>query len=1014
MKLTTSFLGMLILITSTVLGGSNKVCAQNNPLIISQPTGQTNSPGTTATFSVAVTGITPFNYQWQFDGTNLANNVVVAVAGTNNPGNTGDGGAATNARLYSPFGVAFDASGNLYIADSSNNRIREVNTNGIIMTVAGNGENGFSGDGGPATNAFLRNPAGVAIDAAGNLYIADSNNQRVRKVGTNGIITTVAGGGTGVGTGIAATNTSLGTPLGLAFDVSGNLYIAENSACRIWMVNTNGIITTLAGNGNRSYSGDGGSATNAALLAPIGLAFDTRGNLYIADAGNYRIRMVNVNGIINTVAGNGTNAYAGDGGASTNASLSNPAGVALDSSGNLYIADELNNRIRMVTTNGIISTLAGKSSVGLYSGDGGPAANANLYNPYGLAFDNSGNLFFSDSKNNRIREILLSSGYPSLTLTSVTVTNAGNYLVIITNSYGSVTSAVASLTVAAPPAISVQPGSLFAGLGSNPGFSVSVLGSGPFDYAWCFDATNLLQSGSSSTLFLTNISGADAGAYQVIITNSYGSVTSLMATLTVGLSPTISSQPISLTNLVGTTASFGVLPGGTGPFNYQWQFNGTNLPNGIITTVAGNGAKGFSGDGVTATNSSLSHPTGVAFDSLGNLYIADGANQRIRMVNTNGIINTVAGNGLTNFAGDGGLAVNASLRNPTGIALDGSGNLYIADLNNNRVRMVATNGIITTVAGNGGYGFGGAGVPATNAVLAAPFDVAVDSMHNLYIADGYNDCVRKVDTNGIITTFAGLPRAIGPLRDGGPATNAILAYPQGVAADALGQLYIADSGDNRIRFVDTNGIITTVAGTNAYAYFGDNCPATNAALYEPESVALDSYGGLYIADEDNNRIREVDINGLISTVAGNGTTNYSGDGGAAINASLNYPTGVAIDANGNLLIADSANNRIREVLLSAGHPVYTLSNTSTNDAGNYSVVISSPYGSVTSSVVSLTVILPPEIIASGNSFGIMGNQFGFNLAGTAGQTIIVQASTNLVDWTPLSTNILDGGPHLLL
>jgi hypothetical protein len=694
-----------------------------------------------------VTGVPPFNYQWQFDGTHLTNNVIVTVAGTNSLGNTGDGVAATNARLDSPFGVAFDAAGNLYFADSGNNRVREVGTNGIITTFAGNGPGG------------------------------------------------------NVGNGIAATNANLGSPLGLAFDVSGNLYIADYGASRIWMVNTNGIITTVAGNGNRSYSGDGGSATNAGLRFPIGLAFDTCGNLYISDAGNYRVRMVNANGTINTVAGNGTNAYSGDGGVSTNASLSNPAGLALDSSGNLYIADELNNRIRVVTTNGIISTLAGKSSVGLYYGDGGPASNANLNDPYGIAFDNSGDLFFSDPKNNCIREILLASGYPSLTLTSVTVTNAGNYLVVITNSYSSVTSAVATLTVAAPPAISVTPGSLFAGLGGSASFSVSALGSGPFNYAWYFDGTNLLQSGSRNTLFLTNIYGANAGAYQVIITNNYGSITSSIATLTVGLPPTISSQPISLTNLVGTTTMFSVLPGGTGPFNYQWQFNGTNLPNGIITTVTGNGAKGFSGDGVTATNTSLNQPTGVAFDSFGNLYIADRENQRIRMVNTNGFINTVAGNGFTNFAGDGGLAVDASLDNPTGIALDGSGDLYIADWSNNRVRMVATNSIITTVAGKRGMGFTGDGGAATNALLAAPFGVAFDSTNNLYIADEYNQCIRKLGTDGIIATVAGVPLAIGGIGDGGQATNANLFLPLGVAIDNWGNLYIADYGEGRIRKV---------------------------------------------------------------------------------------------------------------------------------------------------------------------------------------------------------------------
>jgi hypothetical protein len=270
-----------------------------------------------------------------------------------------------------------------------------------------------------------------------------------------------------------------------------------------------------------------------------------------------------------------------------------------------------------------------------------------------------------------------------------------------------------------------------------------------------------------------------------------------------------------------------------------------------------------------------------------------------------------------------------------------------------------------------------------------------------------------VDTNGIITTVAGTGGGAwggAYLGDGGPATNAYLNLPSGVTFDASGNLYIADTVNNRIRKVATNGLITTVAGGGDSV--GDGLVATNAGLYHPSGVAFDACGNLYIADQNDSRIRRVDTNGIITTVAGNGGFGYNGDGEAATNASLNKPFSVAFDASGNLYIADEANSRIREVHF-AGLPALTLPNVSVTNAGNYSVVITSPYGSVTSAVVSLTVTIstnPPQLVATGGSFGFLTNQFGFNLVGASGQTIVVDGSTNLVDWTPLFTNTANGGP----
>jgi len=330
--------------------------------------------------------------------------IISTLAGDGTAGSSGDGGVATSAQLNLPNGVAVDSSGNLYIADRYNDRIRKVTSGGLISTEAGTNAFGYSGDGGPATSAQLNYPAGVAVDSSGNLYIADRDNDRIRKVTSGGIISTVAGTGAWgySGDGGAATDAQLYAPRGVAVDSSGNLYIADFDNHRIRKVTSSGIISTMAGTGAFGYSGDGGAATSAQLDSPTGIAVDSSGNLYIADLFNHRIRKV-TSGIISTVAGTGAQGYSGDGGAATSAQLNRPYGVAVDSSGNLYIADRDNHRIRKVTS-GIISTVAG-TGVASYSGDGGAATSAQLNYPYGVAVDSSGNLYIADRSNHRIRKI---------------------------------------------------------------------------------------------------------------------------------------------------------------------------------------------------------------------------------------------------------------------------------------------------------------------------------------------------------------------------------------------------------------------------------------------------------------------------------------------------------------------------------------------------------------------------------------------------------------------------------
>jgi sugar lactone lactonase YvrE len=452
--------------------------------------------------------------------------------------------------------------------------------------------------------------------------------------------------------------------------------------------------------------------------------------------------------------------------------------------------------------------------------------------------------------------------------------------------------------------------------------------------------------------------------------------------------------------------TFSVSVAGTGPFSYHWQLNGTNLPNGIITTVAGNGTNGYSGDGGAATNAELYYPNGVAVDTTGNLFIADSGSNRIRKVGANAIITTVAGNGTNNYLGDGGMATNAELSDPYCVAVDATGNLFIADSGNNVIRKVGTNGIITTVAGNGAYDYSGDGCAATNAAFRYPTGVAVDLTGNLFIADQVNGVIRKVDTYGIITTVAGNGTNGYLLGDGGVATNAELFLPQDVAVDATGNLFIADYGNNLIRKVDTYGIITSVAGNGQWGTSGDGGVATNAELSNPSGMAVDDTGSLFIADTGNNLIRKVDTYGIITTVAGNGygsgtgSGGYSGDGGAATNAELNQPQDVAVDATGNLFIADSGNNRTRKVVIQG--PTLVLNDVGFGNAGGYDVVVSSPYGSVTSSVVNLTITLPPLLAPQ-----ITGNtNFTFLLSGPAGSNYVLQASTNLSNWSSVSTSTI--------
>jgi type IX secretion system substrate protein/NHL repeat-containing protein len=341
----------------------------------------------------------------------------------------------------------------------------------------------------------------------------------------------------------------------------------------------------------------------------------------------------------------------------------------------------------------------------------------------------------------------------------------------------------------------------------------------------------------------------------------------------------------------------------------------------IITTIAGNGTAGYAGDRLAATAAELYNPEGVVVDNAGNLYISDNTNGRVRKVNPAGIITTVAGNGSSIHSGDNGPATDAGIVNPVSLAIDNAGNLYIAEDSVSMgtwevtwVRKVNTSGIITTIAGNGIPGYSGDGGPATSAELEQAYGIAVDNAGNVYIA--VIGRVRKVSTSGVITTVAGNGSLIYG-GDGGPATAAGIVLPTSLAVDNLGNLYITEGSVNSycpyVRKVNTSGIITTIAGNGIYGFSGDGGIATAAALEKPRGIAVDGSGNVYFADQGNIRIREINATGIITTIAGNGTYGYSGDGAAATGAEIKNSLGLVVDATGNIYFSDYDANVIREI-----------------------------------------------------------------------------------------------------
>jgi sugar lactone lactonase YvrE len=903
----------------------------------------------------------------------LANGYIYTYAGNGIQGYSGDGGAASTAELSWPRGVSLDAGGNLYIADTSNDRIRRVDAaSGIVTTVVG-GTQGSSGDGGPAISAELSYPEGVTSDAAGNLYIADTLNNRIRKVdAATDIITTVAGNGTGGfgGDGGLATNALLDVPAAVALDTSGDIYVADTGNNCIRRVDAiTGIIITVAGDGNAGFSGDGGPATKAELTTPFGIAVDASGNLYIP--GDLRIREVSAaTAIITTIAGNGIQGYSGDGGPAVDAEFWDTEGVTVDTSGNLYIADTADGTIRRVSAaTGIIITVAGDGVDG-YGGDGGPTTSAELHYPEDAALDGAGNLYIADTWNNRVRVVrpntpeittnttltavstTLTVGQ-TLTLTAtVTQASGGTPAGTVTFNNGTVSLGSATLNGSGVATLTFTPAvgnySVTASYGGSSTDSPSR--STPPDLVTVNGiATTTSLSASAISLPVGQILTLTATVDAASGSTPTGTVTFLNGTTSLG-SGSLNNSGVATLAITPSVGSYSIIASYGGSTTDDASSStavsvsvtsASNSPN--IYTFAGDGVLGYNGDGELATSAELNGSVQMAMDTNGNVYLADGYNHRIRKVfASTGTIATVAGNGTSGYSGDGGPAIDAELENPNGVAIDAAGNIYISDSFFTIRKVDAATGIISTIVGDGvqyqGPVICGSG-QAINVEIYSLTAIALDHAGNIYFAEG-NDICKVEAATGIISRFAGdVGGGSGYSGDGGPATSAELNFPLAMTLDTSGNMYIADTDNQRVRRIDAvTGIITTVAGNGGGGpdggYSGDGGPATSAELSDPEGVALDADENLFVSSvytwrvTDGSRVRRVDARtGVITTYAGNGNMGFSGDGGPANDAELSGPTGLMVDANNNLYIADAnANNRIRIV---GQKPVYLGATTTT-------------------------------------------------------------------------------------
>lgn len=859
---------------------------------------------------------------------------ISSLAGQANSTGTADGTGGA-ARFNFPQGVVMDASGNIYVADASNHVIRRVTPAGVVATIAGvAGTQGTAdGEGNTLTGgavtasgpARFRGPQGLALNG-NTLYVADSLNHTIRAINlaVNPVVVSTYAGSAGVSgsAGSNATPVAVGAagfnvPVGLRF-ANNTLWVADSTNHSIRRIDTGtNMVSTIAGpdgsTGNAPGTSGNVNATGPAARfnTPYDVAVDNT-NLYVADRGNHSIRVITIaTGAVNVLAGTGSAGSANATGAS--ASFFNPGALIVDSDGTaaatvMYVADTSNNMIRSVTLPGaVVGTAAGSTTGGFADGLG---AAARFSAPAGLAFNAARTSFaIADTGGQLIR-------WAAPTVAPA-ITSANN----TTFTHGVANTFTFTATGSPAPTFSVTGGSLPAGVTLT---SAGVLSGTP------------LASGSFPIT--------------VEASNGVGTAATQAFTLTVNQAPQFTTQPANQSVALGQSVSFTVVAAGSPAPTYQWQrfrvgdstfsnlsddgtYSGTTTATLTINSVAtqmgsdlyravaanGNGTAnsnvaqlshalgsvfttfagvaGASGatDG-TGNGARFNGPNAVAVDSSGNIYVADASNQVIRKITSAGVVTTIAGQAGAPGSADGFQSA-ARFNTPSGVALDSTGNVYVADAGNHTIRMISPIGSVTTLAGSAGS-IGTTDGAGSSARFAFPSGIAVDAAGTLYVADTLNGTIRKlVPGGGTYTVSTFVSTAVG------------LSLPNSVAVDSSFNVYVADSRNHVIRKVTPGGTVSVLAGAVGSAGTTDGNGGA-ARFNSPHSLAVDSSGTVWVANTFGHTIRRISSTGDVSTVGGFGGASGSADG-AGSTARFNHPYGIAIDASGNIYVADTFNHTIR-------------------------------------------------------------------------------------------------------
>ncbi len=704
-------------------------------------------------------------------------------------------GTASAARFDGPQSVAVDSARNVYVADTGNSTIRKVTPGGVVTTLAGLAGSSGSADG-TASAARFDGPQSVAVDSARNVYVADTGNSTIRKVTPGGVVTTLAGlagswGGTNDGTGSAA---RFNGPQGVAVDSAGNLYVADTYNSTIRKVTPGGVVTTLAGLaaftrwGSPIVGSADGTGSAAQFNYPSGVAVDSAGNVYMTDRGNATLRKVTPGGVVTTLAGVAGNPGSADGTGSA-AQFNYPSGVAVDSAGNLYVADTYNSTIRTVTPGGVVTTLTRAGSAGSADGTGSVAQ---FLFPWGVAVDSAGSLYVADEDDETIRIGTTNTCADAPTI-DLAVGPVGQLRQLDTSPQ---TAVAWQWSLIRRPAGSVA--SLSAPNIRNPTFTPDV----PDLYVFQLDATNAARAICIRRLAFSATAEATP---QYTFTTLAGPPEAGPGTIDGTGSAARFNNPQS----VAVDSAGNV---------YVADYNNHTIrkvtPDGLVTTLAGLAGSSGTNDGMGSAGR-FNYPAGVAVDSAGNVYVADANNCAIRKVTPGGVVTTLAGlaafdpwgNPVGGSADGTGSA--ARFNDPAGVAVDSAGNLYVADRGNATIRKVTPGGVVTTLAGLAGSS-GSADGTGSAARFQRPCGVAVDSTGNVYVADYYNYTIRKVTPGRVVTTLAGEAGSYGSADGTGSAAR--FNNPSGVAVDSVGNLYVADSANDTIRKVTPDGVVTTLAG----------------------------------------------------------------------------------------------------------------------------------------------------------------------------------------------------------